>query len=110
MREGLGLTVKEPDWLDQPCLTQLGVSAPTMLKWFEDLNRGRLYADQVKPFNFMLVAHLAPTGHPEGTDPKRFVLVSPYSSDTARWRQFHWINRYDGNQYRVEPEHGQRDP
>src|SRR5207244_8577994 len=53
------------------------------------------YSKQVKPFNFLLVAHVAPGGHPAGADPKRVTLVAPYEPDPRRWRQLPWRNVYD---------------
>lgn len=109
VRESLGLPATELDWLDQPVLTQLSISAPAMLDWFKGLNARKRYADQIKPHNFMLVAHVAPTGYPHGSDPNQFILVAPYG-DPRNWRRFPWTNRYDGKRYPVEPINGERDP
>jgi len=102
VRESLGLAVPESDWLDQPILTRLSISTPTMRDWFEGLNGKKPYAGQIKPHNFLLAAHVAPFGHPVGTDPEKFILIAPYTDDTRRWRRLPWINRYDGTRYRVE--------
>ena len=40
-----------------------------MLDWFAGLNTRKPYADPIKPHNFVLVARVAPTGYPQGSDP-----------------------------------------
>src|SRR5262249_34725260 len=67
--DALGLPCSEPDWLDRPALTRFTVSHRRLLRPFADLNGGRRYHDQVKPFNFLLVAHVKAGGHPAGVDP-----------------------------------------
>lgn len=85
----------EPSWLDQPALSRFTASHPRLLKPFEDVNRDRPYAEQVKPFGFLLVAHLAPGGHPSGTPGDQVALVAPYDPDPKRWAQLPWRNIYD---------------
>ena len=66
------------------------------------LNENQPYAEQVKPFNFLLVAHVAPFGHPAGADPERFVLVAPYNPDARQWKKLRWTNPYQpGSSYRI---------
>jgi len=74
---------------------------------FSEYNRKRPVAERIRPYNFLLVAHVAPFGHPPGADPERFLLVAPYESDPRKWRQLEWTNAYDaGSIYRIitEPE------
>jgi len=66
-----------------------------LLRPFVEFNSGKPYSDQVKPFNFLLVAHVAPGGHPPDTDPKQFALVAPYEPDPRRWQQLGWRNVHD---------------
>ncbi len=51
-----GLEFVEPDWFYKPAMAQLSVSKPSL---YNVLNRekGKPYREQVKPFNFMLVAY-----------------------------------------------------
>lgn len=94
VREELQLPHQWPGWLDRPALSRLTVSSPELLKPFADLNAGKPYPDQVKPFSFLLVGHVRPFGHPEGVDPARFQLVAPYESDPRMWLQLPWVDRY----------------
>jgi hypothetical protein len=110
VRESLELAVAKPDWLTQPILTRLSISTPTMREWFTGWNGKKPYAGRIKPYNFLLVAHVAPLGHPVGADPERFILIAPHTDDTRRWRSLSWINRYDGQRYRVETAAADRDP
>ena len=95
LRLELGLPAREPDWLDLPALSQVAVSTPDMLATFKHLNVGRPYAEQIKPFNFVLAAHVAPFGHPPGADPERFQLLAPYHRDPRQWRKLRWLNKHD---------------
>ena len=55
------------------------------MKSFETLNAGKPYAEQIKPFNFLLTAHVIPFGHSEGIDSEKFHLITPYDSDPRKW-------------------------
>jgi hypothetical protein len=37
-----------------PAVSRYTATSPTLLSWFKEYNRGKSYADQVKPFNFLL--------------------------------------------------------
>jgi hypothetical protein len=54
------------------------LSSPFLMKSFETLNAGKPYAKQIKPFNFLLTAHVIPFGHPEGVNPEKFHLITPF--------------------------------
>ncbi len=101
VREVLGLPVAWPIWLDRPALSRLTISSPELLKPFAQLNAGKLYVDQVKPFNFLLTAHVARFGHPDGVDPTQFQLIAPYEADARKWRRLAWLDRYSGQHYRI---------
>ena len=45
------------DALKRPAVSRYGATTPALLKWFEAFNAGRVYADQVKPFNFLNAYH-----------------------------------------------------
>jgi len=84
-----------PQWANRPALSRVTVSSPPLLRPFTRWNSGRPWADQVKPFNFLLVATLDPFGHPPEVDSGRFLLIAPYDNDAERWAELDWRNRYD---------------
>jgi hypothetical protein len=108
--EALGRTYEWPDWLDRPAIGRITASTPTTLKPFTTWNRRKPYRDQVKPFNFLLTAFVAPFGHPPGVGVVRFHLVAPFEADARKWTRLPWANLYEktGARYRIttsRPEH-----
>ena len=85
-----GLECAEPAWLDRLAISRLAISSPMMLRPFEAMNKGKPYRDQIKPYNFMLAAHVAPFGHPPGVDPARFRLVAPFEPLASKWITLPW--------------------
>jgi len=75
-----------------------------------NMNTGKKYCDQLKPFNFLLSCHVKQLGHPVGTDPTRFHLITPYNLDPREWLKTEWIDQYSGKHYRITTEgpHGTR--
>jgi hypothetical protein len=104
--EALGQPFTWPDWLDRPALGRITASSPEMLHPFATWNAGKPYAQQVKPYNFLLTAFVRHLGHPEGVDPKRFHLVAPFETDPRKWRSLAWRNLYDttGTRYTIRAE------
>ncbi|GAA4403410.1 hypothetical protein [Tsukamurella soli] len=102
----IGADRVEPDWLDRPALGRITISSPTMLQPLATWNETRPYAQQIKPYNFLLVAHAAPLGHPPGADPEKFTLIAPYSADATLWAGLMWRNLHDphGPTYRITTE------
>ncbi len=92
-----------PDWADRPALSRVTVSSAPLLRPFTRWNHNRPWPEQVKPFNFLLVATLDPFGHPPGVDPDRFLLIAPYTNHPETWTELDWRNRYDpdGPSYRI---------
>jgi hypothetical protein len=84
-----------------PAIGRITVSSPGLMKSFESLNAGRPYSEQVKPFNFLLTAHVIPFGHPEGVEPEKFHLITPYDSDSRKWLDKEWIDQHSRKRYRV---------
>ena len=74
---------------------------PYLMKSFEALNAGKPYALQIKPFNFLLTAHVIPFGHPERVDPEKFHLISPYDSDPSKWLEKEWIDQHSKKRFRI---------
>ena len=71
------------------------------MKSFECLNAGKPYSEQIKPFNFLLTAHVIPFGHPEGVNSEKFHLVTPYDSDPRKWLDKEWIDQHSKKQFRI---------
>ena len=102
--DGLGLPARRPAWLGRPALTRWTASHPPLLSPFGGLNAEKTsYGQQVKPGNFLLVAHVAPGGHPSGVEPKKFRLIAPYEKDAGLWTGMSWRNIRDphGPTYRL---------
>ena len=98
----LGETPAEPAWFSRPALGRVGINDPRTLELFKALNKGKPYAEQIKPQNFLLSAQVALFGHPPGVDPaKPFHLVAPYHADPGQWLKQRFTDRYSGKGYRV---------
>jgi hypothetical protein len=103
IRKALGLRTKAPRFENLPAVGRTSVSSPWVMKSFKALNAGKEYRDQIKPFNFLLSAHIAPFGHPIGVDSERFQLIAPFESNPSKWLRLPWIDLYSkaGTRYRV---------
>lgn len=101
----MGLSTPEPEWLDRPALGRVSLSSPVLMKPFKASNQGKPYDEQVKPFNFLLAATVAPFGHPVEADPEKFRLVAPFSRDVSAWRSLAWRNAYTGDAVWVTTAH-----
>jgi hypothetical protein len=101
VRRAHKLPVEEPRWLGRPALTRITASSPHILRPFARYNAQSRYEDQVKPFNFLLSAQVAPFGHPEGVDPTSFHLVAPWSSNPEEWLELPWFDLYSGTEFRL---------
>ncbi len=55
--DALGQQAAEPKWLDLPAVGRFNVSNHLLLRAFKHFNRGKPHWRQVRPFNFLLVAH-----------------------------------------------------
>jgi hypothetical protein len=110
VRRGLGLPAQNPSFGVQPAIGRVTVSSPAVMRPLKQLNDGKPYVDQIKPFNFLLSCHVRPFGHPPGTDTERFHLIAPYQNDSREWLRMKWIDQYSGNHYRVTTtgHHGDR--
>jgi hypothetical protein len=101
VRKSGGLRTNRPKFAHLPAIGRTTVSSPGLMKSFESLNAGRPYSDQIKPFNFLLTAHVIPFGHPEGVDPEKFHLVTPYDSDSRKWLDKEWIDQHSRQRFRI---------
>lgn len=100
LREAIGVRVRRPAWFNRAALSRITVSSPAVLDAFTEVNKGKPYAQEIKPFNFLLSGHIAPNGHPIGVDADHFHLIAPYDSDPRKWDRLSWIDRYTGNAWR----------
>ncbi len=107
VRRSLGLPTEPLPFADRVALGQITVSSPEVLRPLAKLNAGKLYAQQIKPFNFILSCHVAPYGHPADADPERFHLIAPYETDPRKWLALPWIDQYSGQA--VSDQHNARD-
>ncbi len=101
VRRSLGLATEPLPFADRVALGQITVSSPEVLRPFAKLNADKTYAQQIKPFNFILSCHIAPYGHPADADPEHFHLIAPYETDPRKWLALPWIDQYSGKQYRI---------
>ncbi len=97
-----------PGWADRPALSRVTVSSTPLWAPFRKWNQGRPWTEQIKPFNFLLVATVDPFGYPPGADPARFRLVAPYTDNPDEWPTLPWRNLYDpdGPTYRITTHRG----
>lgn len=87
--------VEPSAYLSRPAVGRISVSSPDVLRAFRAYNTRKRYAAQVKPFGFLLAAHITPFGHPPGVDPAQFRLIAPFERDASRWERMRWFNLYD---------------
>ena len=73
----MNLKVRPMTWTNRPAMTRVSPSSPAIWRLFAKVNAGEPYTKQVKPFNFVLSAHLTPDGHPNGANPEHFHLIAP---------------------------------
>ncbi|HUY40479.1 MAG TPA: hypothetical protein VMV82_02815 [Candidatus Dormibacteraeota bacterium] len=84
-----------------PAIGRVSVSSPWVMRAFASFNRGKPYAKQIKPFNFLLSAQVRELGRPIGVDPERFHLIAPYETDSRKWLALPWIDEYSTERYRI---------
>src|SRR5215469_1462363 len=101
VRKSCGLRTPKLKFAHLPAIGRTTVSSPFLMKSFESLNAGKPYSDQIKPFNFLLTAHVNPFGHPEGVDPEKFHLFTPYDSDPRKWLDKEWIDQHSKKRFRI---------
>lgn len=87
-------TATRPAWARLPALTKSTVSSPVLAHAFDTWNAGKPYSLQIKPFNFLLSAHVAPFSHPAEADPARFHLIAPFESDPRKWLKLPWFDKH----------------
>jgi hypothetical protein len=110
VRKSLGYTVDTLPFVSLPAVGRITVSSPAVVRPLANLNDGKHYSDQIKPFNFLLSTQVKQLGHPFGADPEHFHLVAPYELNPKEWLKKDWIDQYSGKLYRISTEghHGTR--
>jgi hypothetical protein len=103
VRRSLGLPTTPLAFAKRVAVGRTTVSSPEVMKPLKGLNVGKPYAEQIKPFNFILSCHVLPLGHPVGVDPERFHLIAPYETDPRKWARLPWVDQYStkGTRYRI---------
>jgi hypothetical protein len=101
IRSALVLPTENLDFATRPAVGRITVSSPAIMRPLENLNSGKSYPDQIKPFNFLLSCHVAQLGQPVGADPTKFHLVGPYETDARKWLETKWIDQYSAKMYRI---------
>jgi hypothetical protein len=101
VRRSLDLTTTPLPFVKRVALGRTTVSSPEVMKPLKELNAGKPYAQQIKPFNFILSCHVKPLGHPTGAKPDRFHLIAPYETDPRKWERLRWVEQYSQNRYRI---------
>lgn len=97
--ESLGLPVVYPNWLDRPALSRVTVTSPNIL-W--PLRKKKVpYPESVKPYNFVLVAHVARYGQPLDCEHDHFLPIAQYEKDARKWIGLDWTDIYSGNKYGI---------
>ncbi len=111
LRSSYRLPIDSLAFDDLPATGRVSVGSPAIMRCFLAFNAGKPYANQIKPFNFILTCQVRQLGHPNGAEPERFHLIAAYSGEPKRWIDSDWIDQYTGNLYRVTTKghHGTRD-
>jgi len=101
IRKALGFRTVAPRFARVPAVGRTTVSSPWLMRSLRSFNAGKSYAQQIKPFNFLLSAQVRELGHPVGVDPQRFHLIAPYESNPKKWLTLPWIDAHTGQRHRV---------
>jgi hypothetical protein len=101
IQEELGLEWERPTWLSGVALTRISTSSPALLRPFPT---GGGCTNSVKLFNFLLGAHVAPFGHPNGVGPQRHHHVQSFSTDADQWISRPSVDVFSGKDFRVATE------
>ncbi len=101
VRRAIGLATESLPLERLPAVGRISISSPAIIRPLSFLNDGSAYADQIKPFNFLLACHVKQLGHPTGADPERFHLIGRYELDSKKWFKKYWVDQYSGVLYRI---------
>jgi hypothetical protein len=99
--QALGTPIRQIQFADIPAVGKLAITSPPILAPMKELNAGKDYPARIKPFNFLLTAHINSFGHPVGSKADRFHLIAPFELDSKKWLRMTWIDQYSGNRFRI---------
>ena len=99
--KALEMPTQNLEFENRPAVGRVTVSSPAVIRPLANLNDGKAYPEQIKPFNFLLTCHVKAFGHPKGTDPEHFHLIAPYNNNATQWLKMDWIEQYTGKTYRI---------
>jgi hypothetical protein len=110
VHRAMGLATETLPFQYLPAVGRVTVSSPAVTRPLSNLNSGKTYGDQIKPFNFLLTCQVQQLGHPVDADPERFHLITQYELDPKKWLKRDWIDQYSGKLYRITTsgQHGSR--
>ncbi len=101
IRRALGYRPRPPQWLNRPAVSKVAINTPVSWRPFHGAAQGRSYSECVKPFGFLIAAHVNFVDRPTGADPEGFHLVAPYEPDATRWFDIPWTDLHTGSEYGV---------
>ncbi|HYK94349.1 MAG TPA: hypothetical protein VE011_00560 [Candidatus Dormibacteraeota bacterium] len=98
----------EPAWFERPAVSQLPVSSPAVLSAFRGMNAALPFADQVKPFGFLMMGHVDALASPQTGADERVTPVAPYNNNPAELLSLEWRDRRTGKPIKVTTKPGGR--
>lgn len=101
VRSALGKEKRRDLFEQTPAVGRITVSSPAILRALREINDGKEYAQQIKPFNFLVSCQVQKLGHPPGVDPAHFHLIAPYQTDPKKWPQMRWIDQHSGKLFQI---------
>ncbi len=104
IRRALDLPTENLGFENLPAVGRVTISSPAVMRPLANLNEGKRYPDQIKPYNFLKTCHVRPFGYPPDVDPQRFHLIAPYEADSRQWLKTDWIDQYTGKSHRITTE------
>lgn len=81
-------------WLNRPAVRRLSVSSPKVMKNLSAFNRGKPREEQIRPFNFYLVATATSTASTGEVVTQS--VVAPFERDPAKWARLEWARTDTG--------------
>ena len=99
---------KESVFEQTPAVGKVSVSNPAILRALNEINAGKEYTRQIKPFNFLLSCQVLPMGYPPDVNPAHFHLIAPYETDPTRWPQMRWIDQHSGKPFQISTSYSSR--
>jgi hypothetical protein len=103
-----GETPEAPAWFTLPAMSRITLSTPDLRKPFETFNQGKPYADQIKPFNFLMRPQPDHSTLPPGAEPPS--LVAAYNDNPATWLTTSYLDTNDNTGTPRTITTGRRDP